>query len=257
MDLRSGLTRALPYLPVEELEDRPHVLVDGATRPGSVLTLSHWPQSPTPESLTRDLSAQIVFAFLHAARGDAVPDGRRRSRQEVEAAVAASRRAEAVTNDHFDEDGLVSVFAMADPEAALSYEELLVDVASCGDFGVVRSRRAARVAFSIGPMGEEAAEASSPAIAERPGSWSGPRYRAVLERFVGLLEHTERFRRFWGEQDAAFAAALDELASGSVRIEEVPEVDLAIVARAPHAPTRAGSVAGSGRPRTLPQGLLK
>src|SRR5271166_6532835 len=61
---------ALPYVPVEELGDRPHVLVDGATRAGSVLTLSHWPQSPTPAALARDTSAQIVFAFLHAARGD-------------------------------------------------------------------------------------------------------------------------------------------------------------------------------------------
>ena len=66
------MTRVLPYLPVEELEGRPHVIVDGAARSGSVLTLSHWPQSPTPVGLARDLSAEIVFAFLRASRGGGV-----------------------------------------------------------------------------------------------------------------------------------------------------------------------------------------
>ena len=148
--------RALPYVPVEDLHDRPHVLVDGATRAGSVLTLSHWPQSPTPAALARDLSAGIVFAFLHASQGR-LPRRSGRSSVAVRAAIVAAGRAEAVTNDHFDEDGLVSVFAMTEPEIALRNEELLLDVASCGDFGGVSSRTAARIAFAIGPLGEQAA----------------------------------------------------------------------------------------------------
>jgi hypothetical protein len=247
-------------LPVEELEGRPHVLVDGAARPGSVLTLSHWPQSPTPPVLARDLSAQIVFAFVHAARGDDITlreargRDRRRSGIELKAAIAACGRAEAVTNDHFDEDGLVSVFAMCDPEAALHHEELLVEVASCGDFGVVRSRQAARIAFSIAPIGQEAGQASD---AERPGSWSGPRYRAVLGQMVELIEHTERFARYWQHDDADLEATLDDLGAGRVRIEEVPEVDLAVVTRVSGPPD--GREAGgdlSGRPDAINQVAL-
>jgi len=233
------VTRALAYVPVEELGDDPHVLVDGATRPGTVLTLSHWPQSPTPVALARDLSAQIVFAFLHAARGD--PGWADESSAELRSAIDAADRAEAVTNDHFDEDGFVSVFAMTDPEAALRHEELLVDVASCGDFGVVRSRRAARIAFTIGPMAEQAvAEASGDAVGEPPVRRSGPRYRAVLERAAELLEHPEHFRQHWEQEDAFFAASIAALGAGVIQIDEVPEVDLAVVrrsaasARAPH-----------------------
>ena len=127
------MSRALPYVPVEELKGRPHVLVDGAARPGSVLTLSHWPQSPTPPALARDLSAQIVFAFLHATRGEVAPGdgapgrgGRGRSGGVgIRSAIAAVSRAEAVTNDHFDEDGVVSVFSMAEPDVALRHEGCL------------------------------------------------------------------------------------------------------------------------------------
>ena len=227
------MIRALPYVPVEELRDRPHVLVDGTTRPGSVLTLSHWPQSPTPGILARDLSAQIVFAFLHAAAGGSGRRATGRSGTEIRRAIEAGARAEAVTNDHFDEDGLVSVFAMTDPDTALRHEGVLVEVASCGDFGVVQSRRAARIAFAIGPMALDAASGASETefAAERPGSGSGPRYRAVLERTVELLEHPERFRRFWEEEDTAFAATLDDLRAGSVVIAEIPHVDLAVVTR--------------------------
>jgi len=261
------MIRALPYVPVEALNDRPHVLVDGATRPESVLTLSHWPQSPTPMALARDLSAQIVFAFLHAAHGDALPrrgagGGQRgrggqggRSDGEIRSAIAAAGRAEAVTNDHFDEDGLVSVFAMTDPDAAMPHEELLDDVASCGDFGVVRSRPAARIAFAIGPIAEEAATQEAAAevpdsgvSGKRPGSWSGRRYYAVLDRMVELLEHPEHFRRYWEQEDEALSASLADLEAGVIRIHEVPEVDLAVVTRAGLA-TRPpdGAVSMTGR----------
>ena len=241
------MTGALPYLPVEELDGRPHVIVDGSPRSGTVLTLSHWPQSPTPVGLARDLSAEIVFAFLRASRAGDGPGtaqarvGRHSSRLELTSAIAGARWAEAVTNDHFDEDGFVSLLAVTDPDFALSHEELLVDVASCGDFGVVRSRRAAQIAFAIGPIGEEAGEAP-PAPADRPGSLTGPRYRAALERAVELVEHPEHFRHHWEEQDAALAASQAALEAGAVTIDEVPEVDLAVVRRV------AGGACGSGGP---------
>ncbi len=62
-----------------------------------MLTLSHWPRTATPRGLARDLSAEIAFAALD--RG------------------ARWRGARAVSNDHFDTDGLAGLFALADPEA--------------------------------------------------------------------------------------------------------------------------------------------
>ena len=88
----------LAYVPYDDLDGRPSVVVDGAAAPGTVLTLSHWPKAPTPPGLARDLSGQMAFAY--AERPDLHGD------------------AGCVSNNHFDQDGLVSVFALVDPTAA-------------------------------------------------------------------------------------------------------------------------------------------
>jgi hypothetical protein len=229
------MSSGLRYVAIEELGDRPHVLVDGATRPGSVLTLSHWPQSPTPPALQRDLSAEIVFAFLHAEAEGRLRLGRADARQ-VERAIRTARTAEAVTNDHFDEDGLVSVFAMTDPRAALGRERFLVEVASCGDFGVVESPEAARVAFSIQPLASQAVGARGGGTPGAARAGEGELYRAALERALELFDHPERFRPLWEEEDSRLAATREALQQGAITIAEVPEVDLAIVSRPRPAP---------------------
>ena len=252
------MIRSLQYLPVEELEGRPHVLVDGAapTRVGAgPFPLAAKPDAGGvgagplgPDGLRLPAGPALRRVGLATAQGR--KDGRAFS-AELRAALAAADRAEAVTNDHFDEDGLVSVLAMVEPEFALRHEELLAEVASCGDFGVVSSRLAARIAFAVGPIAEAAWQARlGDVVAERPSSWSGPRYRAVLERAVELVEHPEHFRAHWAEQDAALSAAEEDLRSGAVRIDEVPEVDLAVVRRL-HGTAEPGPD-GSARARQRP-----
>ena len=57
--------------------------------------------------------------------------------------------ADVVSTNHFNEDGLIGIYALLEPEAAASRRDLLIDVAQAGDFGVFRSRRAARIAFAV------------------------------------------------------------------------------------------------------------
>ena len=78
------------YRPYGELTDTPHIVVDGSAQAGTILTLSHWPGAATPDALRRDLSAEIAFAYL----------------DHPELRVDA----EFVTNNHFDQDGLVAAF---------------------------------------------------------------------------------------------------------------------------------------------------
>jgi len=82
------------FVPYDELGATPNVIVDGSANAHTTLTLSHWPRSGTPLEYRDDLSAQIAFRFLDHPRG--------------------YEPAEIVSNNHFDEDGLVSVFALAD-----------------------------------------------------------------------------------------------------------------------------------------------
>ncbi len=210
----------LGYVPYERLGERPHVMVDGAQRRSSVLTLSHWPASPTPKAFWRDLSAQSVLAFLAAARGrlDVPAD----AKPEVARAVEAAEMAEAVTNDHFDEDGLMSVWSAMVPDSALRVADLVVDVASCGDFGVVSSDEAAQVSFAVGPLAEEVAG---------PGAGTGERYLAMLGRVAELLGHPARYRRYWADEFAAYELGKDAIAEETVMLETDGAVDLAVVSR--------------------------
>src|SRR5947208_2433644 len=103
------------FHPYPSLESA-NVIVDGAPQADTVLTLSHWPKSGSPREFAADTSAEIVFRWLSAGRPGA-------------------RGAELVSNNHFDEDGLVGIYAAVDPERAMARRELLSDVARAGDFG--------------------------------------------------------------------------------------------------------------------------
>jgi hypothetical protein len=221
--MAGGLSgRPLRFEAYESLADRPHVMVDGAARASSVLTLSHWPQSPTPPALARDISVASVLAYVRLVKatcsGRPVPRGRAGLR----AALANGALAEAVTNDHFDEDGLMSVYALVDPEAALSCDNLLTAVAMCGDFGVVSNEQVARVAFAMAPLAD--AEAGA-------GSGTPALYEAVLPRVPELLAHPDRFERFWGAEAGQLAYGRAALASGEVEIVLHNDLDLAVVSR--------------------------
>src|SRR5207237_7445514 len=102
---------------------------------GTALTLSHWRGSGSPEELAADLSTQIAFRYLDR------PD----LRVDVEA----------VSNNHFDEDGLCGIYAVLNPDEALARRALIEDVAGPGDFEIYRDRKAVRIAFALKAYADE------------------------------------------------------------------------------------------------------
>ena len=82
----------MDYITYDALKDQPNIIVDGSGNPSTVLVLSHWPHSGTPSEFKADTSTEIVLNFLQSNR-----------RSEFEAT------AQTVSNNHFDEDGLMSV----------------------------------------------------------------------------------------------------------------------------------------------------
>jgi hypothetical protein len=198
LDLNTASRRTVAgvhrYRAYSEVRDIPHVVVDGAAQPGTVLTLSHWPGSPTPDAVRADLSAEIAFAYL--------------DRPELHADAAW------VTNNHCDQDGLVSVFALVEPDAARARRDRLVDIARAGDFGSVQHRDAARAAI---------------AIANLAGRADGDPYVELLGRLVELADHPERYRAEWETEDAHLTATERAIADGTITITEDPVLDLAVV----------------------------
>jgi hypothetical protein len=200
------------YVPYHRLGGRPHLVVDGPATAGTVLTLSHWPASPTPFRLRADLSAEIVFRWL---------DTQRRWWR---------RSPPAVSNDHLDQDGLVSVFAVQSPEAALTRRRLLCEVARAGDFAVFGDREAARASFALATLADAERSPLGPAAfpAEYAERCAGL-HEELLGRLVELVDHPARHRDLWAEEDDAFQAAEACLARGAVTVSELPSLDLAVV----------------------------
>jgi hypothetical protein len=204
----------LHYVPYGDLEvGVPSVVVDGSPAPGTVLCLSHWPGIGSPSRFSADLSAQMAFAYLDAF--DLHPG------------------ASAVSNNHFDQDGLVSVFAMTRPDDARPRRELLVEVARAGDFAVTTSRRAAQISMAISafadpdrsPLRRSSLGASEPDY----GAWVAVLHVEMLGRLPELCDRPERFADLWAEEDATLTDSEKAIARGGVVIEEVPDIDLGVV----------------------------
>lgn len=197
-------------MPYPKLGARPNIIVDGPPQAATVLTLSHWPNNDTPAGLRRDTSTAIAFAYLDTP--------------------ALHRSGVVVSNSHFDEDGLFSMFALADPACAMRHRDLLVDASRAGDFGVFEHRDAARLAFTIEAFADrEVSPLPQEVFAVCEQRRTARLYPAMLEHLPGILDDLGGHARWWREQDDHLEQSLAWLAAGVVEIEERPEFDLALV----------------------------
>lgn len=202
------------FVPAEELAGRPHVQVDGAPLPGTVLSLSHWPGSGTPGALRADTSALIVERYLDAS-ADGPPVG-------------------LVSTNHYDEDGLLAIWLLLErPSPRSPARRLAVAAAEAGDFGTWTDPRAPRVAIAAMAMAERGVSPLPEVgriLATAGGiDPAGRLHRAVLPRVAGLLDDPERYRMLWRPRWESIVADIALLDAGEATIEDVPEADLAVV----------------------------
>jgi len=191
------------FHPFHKLGSKKNIIVDGAAQESSVLVLSHWPASPTPDAWLRDTSAEIVLDFL---ADEKVPDG-----------------VELVSNNHFDEDGLLGICALIDPEFALAHRERFVDAATAGDFGRYRARDAARANFTITKLVSEVPDQDNHAES------AARIYEALIPVVPRLIVDIGQFEAAWRDEDHFLDECERWLDQGSVQIEEDDEHDLAVV----------------------------
>jgi hypothetical protein len=200
----------LRFLDYDSSRHVPNVVVDGSPNESTVLGLTHWPGIAQPAGLGDDLSAQMAFRYL-----DDPP---------------AHAPAEVVTNNHFDQDGLVSVHALVDPETSQRHRDLLIDVAAAGDFGTYRFREAARASMviwayahpEISPLADEMSGLDYPDQCRLL-------YESTLPLLVDMATQPERHRALWAEEDDRLTASEKAIAAGHITLVEHPHLDLAVV----------------------------
>jgi hypothetical protein len=209
----------LRYAPYGELSGLLSIVVDGSPAEGTVLCLSHWPHIGSPPEFAADLSAQMALLYL--------------------VAFDCHGPAEIVSNNHFDQDGLVGIYALVAPEDALARRDLLVEVARAGDFACTSSREAALVSMVLSAF----ADPDRSPLSELPTDYdarTAALYAELLGRLPEVCDKPELYRELWAEENATFEASKALVASGAVTIEEVPDVDLAVVTVPERAPNSGG-----------------
>ncbi len=201
----------MKYVPYTKLSGVPNVIVDGAGQDDTVLTLSHWPRSGSPAEFRADTSTEIVLNYLTrpGAKEQYAP------------------KAKAVSNNHFDADGLCSVWAMLHPKRALKRRDLLVDVARAGDFSTYRRPQAAKVVFTIRSYADPDV---SPVYKELEGddATGGARYEALLPLLDSFLEDTDDYGPYWDTEWQSMLRSKTPMVMGEIELREIPHIDLAV-----------------------------
>ncbi len=183
--------------------------------PPARLRLSHWPGNTTPPDLRRDLSTGIALAFA------SLPDAERGSRFGTFDVVA---------NDHFDCDGLLSVFACLRPGEALPRADAMLAAALAGDLWRAPSRRALAVDLVVSAFTDpDRSPLGSALRGLAPEAADALAYEALLERLPALLDDPFATGTAIDDELARVEEDLRWLRSGAVAITRVPAVDLAVL----------------------------
>jgi hypothetical protein len=214
MNTSVNLPSPARYFPYSQLGEQPNIIVDGKEQRATVLTLSHWPWNSTPESLLRDTSTDIVFAYLDAA--------------EFHRDVAL------VSNSHFDEDGLLSMYGLVDPENALRHRQLMIGASRAGDFAIYSDPEAAKLSFVLAAFADpELTPLPQEVFSGTDAGQVAGLYSHMLRELPALLDDVAGHERYWQDEWAHVQESEAAIRDGHVVIDEVPELDLAIV----HIPT--------------------
>src|SRR5918998_2467167 len=198
----------------EGLAGAPLLSVDGTVE--GALHLSHWEGNRTPEELRADTSTEIALNFAAWPR-----------REEW------ARGVEVVTNNHFDADGVLSVWSVLNGERALNLRGELVSAAEAGGFSEFPGEDAVRVSVLLqGGDNPFVPGVSSPLAEHLAGGAKVDERRAyelVLPEVERVLTRTGEYEPLWREAWAATEAALESFARGASRVEEDAAAGLSVV----------------------------
>jgi hypothetical protein len=196
----------------------PKLSVDGTV--DDALHLSHWEGNATPEELRADTSTEIALNFVGWPRRD-----------------EWARGVEVVTNNHFDADGVLSVWTVLSGERALDLGDELVAAAEAGDFSEFPDESAVRVSILLqGGDNPFVPGVNSPLVEHLAGGAEVDEARAyelVLPEVERVLTRTDDYESLWREGWGRVERTLESFARGGSRVEEDAESRLSLVTLAP------------------------
>jgi len=196
----------------EALANIPKLSVDGTV--DNSIHFSHWHGNTTPAELKADTSTEIALNLVASPNREALTNG-----------------IELVTNNHFDTDGVLSVWTVLNGERALAYRDLLVSAAEAGDFSEHSSDDGVRVSIAIqGPdQASPNNDDGSPLarlIAGEEVDDEARAYELVLPEVERLLKNINNYEALWREGWERLAAAIESFERGESKVTEHSNISL-------------------------------
>ncbi len=201
------------------LDDVPKLSVDGTV--SNSIHFSHWQGNRTPTVVKADTSTEIALNLAGS------PD-----RCELTEGI------ELVTNNHFDTDGVLSVWTMLTGRRALDLKRELISAAEAGDFAEYPNENAVRASIVIQgsdqPVpGEEGGSPLAARLAGEAVTDEARLYALVLPEVERVLTRINDYEPLWRKAWERIAEISESFARGASRVEEQPDGRLSVITLAP------------------------
>jgi hypothetical protein len=184
-----------------------NIVVDSGPRAGTVLTLSHWPSSPTPPCFLADTSAESVFLLL---RDQEIPC------------------AKYVTASHYDVDALISLFAWLHPNIFMKSHDFWINVAYAGDFECFPESKTRMLARTLDSLGDPSV---SPWGSLLTSLGKAEQHVFLFEEILPTLSNwpdiLKKYPDLWNPGENLYH--MTELFLRTCNVRHVPEIDISII----------------------------
>ena len=196
----------------EALDNVPKLSVDGTV--DNAIHFSHWQGNTTPAEVKADTSTEIALNLVASPNYEALTQG-----------------IGLVTNNHFDTDGVLSIWTVLSGKRALEYRDLLISAADAGDFSEHTSDDGVRVSIAI--QGSDQAgsdnDDSSPLARLLAGTDvddDAHAYELVLPEVERLLVDVNAYESLWREGWNQVALAFESFERGRSQVVEHSGISL-------------------------------
>jgi hypothetical protein len=210
----------------EAIANVPKLSVDGTV--DNSIHFSHWQGNTTPAELKADTSTEIALNLVASPNRAALTNG-----------------VELVTNNHFDTDGVLSVWTVLNGERALPYRDLLVSAAEAGDFSEHSSDDGVRVSIAIqgsdqaSPNNDDGSPLARLLAGEEVDD-DARSYALVLPEVERLLSNINHYESLWREGWERVVAAIESFERGESKVMEYSDSKISLVTLAPELLDGAG-----------------
>jgi hypothetical protein len=190
-----------------ELDAVPKLSVDGTV--DNSVHFSHWQGNETPLDLKADTSTEIALNLVASPKK-----------------LDFTKGIELVTNNHFDTDGVLSVWTVLQGERALDHRENLIAAAETGDFSEFRNEDGVKISITI--QGTDQAGGSSDTVSPLARHLTGEGtiddarcYDLVLPTVQHLLTNIGAYEELWREGWQQIVTAIESFERGKSSVEQI------------------------------------